>query len=133
MEYDLTPTVCRWLDDHFIVQILDFAEISQSYNPKDIIKAKLDVLSKTKMLDFARGQREKAIELGISGVEPLTDEEGDKQRVYEEIQSLKAACGPLLAVIEDEALLSQLQQEQQFNLPHLSLHYGVRFFYFLFL
>lgn len=50
--YDLTHTIAPFLDRHLVLPLLEFLQKGRC-DEKQILQAKLDLLSKTNMLDFA--------------------------------------------------------------------------------
>lgn len=53
-EYDLTYTIASYLDRHLVFPLLEFLDLKKDiYNEDDLLKAKLDLLEKTNMVDFA--------------------------------------------------------------------------------
>jgi len=50
--WDNSLQVAKYLDRHFVLQILEFVQQNKIYREKDILQAKIEVLSKTNMVDF---------------------------------------------------------------------------------
>jgi translation initiation factor 3 subunit E len=94
--HDLTTTLSQFLDPHQVLQLLEFLEERKMYKAQDIRKAKLDLVSKTKMLDFAMGQfkelyPDKEVPAGMHT---------RKEAVIKELETTQAACGPFVAALE---------------------------------
>ncbi|KAH6923248.1 hypothetical protein HPB50_025551 [Hyalomma asiaticum] len=51
-EWDLTCTVGQYIDRHMVFPLLEFLQNKSIYNEDDLLKAKLDLLQNTKMVDF---------------------------------------------------------------------------------
>ena len=51
--YDLTPVVSKFLDGHLVLPLLDHLESRGTFPKQELQRAKLAVISKTNMLDFA--------------------------------------------------------------------------------
>jgi len=96
--YDLTATMMKYLDRHQILPLLEFLQENKLYNSKDLQKAKLDLVSKTKMVDFAI---EEYKQLYNTEDVPAGMEE-QRTRVYNELSETQAACGALLEIVESE-------------------------------
>ena len=52
-KYDLTPRVAPNLDRHLVFPLLEFLQERQSYADEDILKAKIELLNQTNMVDYA--------------------------------------------------------------------------------
>jgi hypothetical protein len=53
IEYDLTQAHSKFLDKHLVFPLLEFASQKQLYDASDIEAAKLDLIGKTNMVDYA--------------------------------------------------------------------------------
>jgi len=51
--YDLTPRIAPNLDRHLVFPLLEFLQESQLYPDEQILKAKIELLNKTNMVDYA--------------------------------------------------------------------------------
>lgn len=51
-EWDLTCIVGQYIDRHMVFPLLEFLQNKSVYNEDDLLKAKLDLLQNTKMVDF---------------------------------------------------------------------------------
>jgi translation initiation factor 3 subunit E len=54
--FDLTPRLVQHLDRHLSITLLSHAEQRKLYRPDDIIRAKLEVIGGTKMVDAAEDE-----------------------------------------------------------------------------
>ena len=52
-QYDLTQNVSQFLDKHLVFPLLEFVAQKQLYDAADIEAAKLDLIGKTNMVDYA--------------------------------------------------------------------------------
>ncbi len=52
-QYDLTHELCKNLDRHLAFPLLEFLSNKELYDETDIQKAKIDLLQKTNMVDYA--------------------------------------------------------------------------------
>ncbi|CAN8063648.1 unnamed protein product [Agarophyton chilense] len=124
MEFDLTSTISEFLDRHLVIPLLDFIEqhpnMAGCFNPQDIMRAKLDLLSNTGMVDYAIEVHE-----DLYGTDPPEELVTRRDRVLLALQSLSEDAGPLLKVISDEKLFAELRNNNSFNLDNLSEAYGV--------
>ena len=51
--YDLTPRIAPNLDRHLVFPLLEFLQERQIYEDEHILKAKIELLNKTNMVDYA--------------------------------------------------------------------------------
>lgn len=51
--HDLTWKVAPQLDRHLVFPLLEFLQERQLYNDEEILKAKIELLSETNMVDYA--------------------------------------------------------------------------------
>lgn len=124
MELDLTRTISEYLDRHQVIPLLDF--ISQHpnmegvYNQDDIMKAKLDLLSNTGMVDYAIETHGE-----LYGTDPPEDLVVRRDKVIMALQALEGDASPLLSVVGDEDLMAELSKSGSFNMEYLSQNHGV--------
>lgn len=52
-KYDLTPRVAPHLDRHLVFPLLEFLQERGQYPEEDILKAKIELLNHTNMVDYA--------------------------------------------------------------------------------
>lgn len=52
-QYDLTAKVAPYLDRHLVFPLLEFLQDKQLYADDQILKAKIELLAKTNMVDYA--------------------------------------------------------------------------------
>lgn len=52
-DYDLTPRIAPNLDRHLVFPLLEFLQERQLYPDEQILKAKIELLNKTNMVDYA--------------------------------------------------------------------------------
>lgn len=118
--YDLTQTLAKYLDKHMVLPLLDFLHEKKLYATNDMLQAKIELASKTKMMDFFAGEYK-----ALHGKEP-DNLEAEKTAVYAELQSSQAAVGPLLNVLNDENHLAEtLTKDSNFTGDYLAEHYAV--------
>ena len=119
-QLDLTPRLAACLDKHMVLPLLDFLSEKKMYDQKELLAAKIELASKTKMVDFHAGEYK-----SLHGKEPA-DVEAHKAAVYAELQASQSAVGPLLAILNDENhLAEELVKEERFNPIELDKSHGV--------
>lgn len=52
-KYDLTPRIAPQLDRHLVFPLLEFLQERTLYPDEDMLKAKIELLNHTNMVDFA--------------------------------------------------------------------------------
>lgn len=52
-KYDLTPRIAPHLDRHLVFPLLEFLQERELYAEGDILKAKIELLNDTNMVDYA--------------------------------------------------------------------------------
>lgn len=124
MEFDLTSTISEYLDRHQVIPLLDFIgehpNMEGVYKQDDIMRAKLDLLSNTGMVDYA-------IETHVEmyGTDPPEELVKRRDMVLMALTNLGEDAGPLLNVIADEDLTAELREKGSFTLDYLSVNHGV--------
>ncbi|MFS7970020.1 putative eukaryotic translation initiation factor 3 subunit E [Helianthus anomalus] len=53
LKYDLTPRIAPNLDRHLVFPLLEFTQERQLYPNDQILKAKIELLNNTNMVDYA--------------------------------------------------------------------------------
>ena len=52
-DYDLTPRIAPHLDRHLVFPLLEFLQERQFYTEEQLLKAKIELLNNTNMVDYA--------------------------------------------------------------------------------
>ena len=122
-QWDLTNTVSPYLDRHMIFPLLEFldgliAKEAVSYNSRDVAEARLALLRPTHMVDYAVDvyrsihNSDAGATDGAAATAIPPEMEEQKQRVYQQLETLRAQCEPLDKLVKDE--------EQRVRLPFAS-------------
>ena len=74
-QYDLTQELCRNLDRHLAFPLLEFLSNKELYDEADIQKAKIDLLQKTNMVDYAA-----EIYTDLHGTEEIPEEMNTRRK-----------------------------------------------------
>ena len=119
--FDLSSHVIPYLDRHMVLPLIDFLMESKQYDSASLQQAKLELVSKTKMVDSASDEHKK-----IHGT-TAEDPQFAKQRtaVLGEFEASKKACGPLLAVVTSGKEFSDMVARREFTLDNLAHSHGV--------
>jgi translation initiation factor 3 subunit E len=123
-EYDLTHTLSPYLDVHLMFPILDF--VKDLYNASDMRLAKLELLTKTNMCDYA-------IDIAMNVEEGEQYDEAavpvelkeQRQAVVERMKELRAAVKPLRAIIDNAERVEELKEAGNFTREYLVAQDGV--------
>jgi len=101
--YDLTHKISPFLDRHMLVAVLDFLKEHAIYEEKDIVKAKIDIVAGTCMIDFALDMYK---EIGEDVPDSLV---ALKETTLEKVQSAQQKALPLLQILENEEDLAKIK------------------------
>jgi translation initiation factor 3 subunit E len=120
-KYDLTRTIGQYLDRHLVFPLLEFLGSKQIYPEADLLKGKLELLSKTNMVDFAGDMYKR-----LYDVEKMPQEMIERREiVVGRLKQLQSECATILCLIDDQALVKQLKTEKLFTPQHLQEKYEV--------
>lgn len=120
-EYDLTPRMAPNLDRHLVFPLLEFLQERQLYDDDHILKAKIDLLNNTNMVDYAMD-----IHKSLYHTEDVPNDMVDRRaEVVARLKSLEEAAAPLVAFLQNEAAVQELRADKQYNLQMLNDRYQV--------
>jgi len=102
--YDLTRKITPFLDRHLILPILAFLEEVELYEKTGVIRASLEILKGTKMIDFQVDKYQALAEEVPEGVEQL------REKVIAEMEEQKEKLLDLLHILEDSDQLQQMKK-----------------------
>ena len=124
MEHDLTGVISEFLDRHMVIPLLDFVSehpnMAGVYNQEDIAKAKLDLLSNTGMVDYAIETH-----VALYGTDPPEHLVTQRDRVLVALENLGLDVAPMIKLLSDQELISELREKSQFNMEYLSEEHGI--------
>lgn len=99
-EHDLLPKISPFLDKHLLFPLLEHIQKLEIYKEDEVLKGQLDLLQKTKLVDFAMDKYKL-----LHKTEEVPEDMKDKrQQVVLQLKELKADCKQLLTVLEDSSL-----------------------------
>jgi len=101
--YDLTQKISPFLDRQMLVPILDFLTEHKIYDETDIMKAKIEVVKGTCMIDFVIDM------YGELSQEVPQELETLKETTLEKVQSAQQKALPLLRILENEDDLTKIK------------------------
>jgi len=107
-EFDLTSRMSPYLDRHLVFPLLEFLPGKDLYNEADMLKGKIELLSKTNMVDFAMD-----VFSSLYPDKEVPKELRDKRvAVVSELKSLQSAVVPITQILEDKNVTEQIQNSR---------------------
>eukprot|EP00252_Welwitschia_mirabilis_P007466 TRINITY_DN18851_c0_g1_i3.p1 TRINITY_DN18851_c0_g1~~TRINITY_DN18851_c0_g1_i3.p1 ORF type:complete len:442 (-),score=81.90 TRINITY_DN18851_c0_g1_i3:371-1696(-) len=120
-EYDLTSRIAPHLDRHLVFPLLEFLQEKQLYPDEQILKAKIDLLSKTNMVDYAMD-----IHKSLYHTEDVPQEMTDRRvEVVARLKSLEEMAAPLVSFLQNPTLVQELRTDKAQNLQMLYERYQI--------
>ncbi|XP_069701620.1 eukaryotic translation initiation factor 3 subunit E [Periplaneta americana] len=104
-KFDLTSRMGQYLDRHLVFPLLEFLSAKQIYDENDLLRVKLDILSKTNMVDYAIDIRK---QLYPNEEVP----EAMKQRrlnVVSQLQELNESCELIIKLLTDDESMKKME------------------------
>jgi translation initiation factor 3 subunit E len=119
--YDLTPRIAPNLDRHLVFPILEFLQERQLYADEDILKAKIELLNNTNMVDYAMD-----IHKSLYHTEEVPQEMVERRmEVVARLKALEEAAAPLVSFLQNPNAVGELRADKQYNLQMLSERYQI--------
>jgi len=120
VECDLTATLSKSMDPHMVLPLLDFAHQRGLFREQDMLQAKVDLVSKTSMIDYAI---ELYQQLHNTDEEPA-DMAQARDAVMVKIEETEAASASFVEFLSDQQRVNELQHKNLFNVDYLSDKHG---------
>ncbi|XP_066148021.1 eukaryotic translation initiation factor 3 subunit E isoform X2 [Euwallacea fornicatus] len=131
-KYDLTAKIGQYLDRHLVFPLLEFLSAKEIYDETEVLKAKLEILSKTNMIDYAMDIRKQLYPRD----EIPDDLKQRRQHVVAQLQELQQRVEPILTIMgnddimknmenmrDSKTLITYLEKEVKFDMEMInSLH-----------
>ncbi|CAI8610889.1 unnamed protein product [Vicia faba] len=121
VEYDLTPRMAPNLDKHLVFPLLEFLQERQLYDDNHILKAKIDLLNNTNMVDYAMDFH-KTLYHTEDVPQDMVERRDD---VVARLKSLEDAAAPLVAFLQNPAAVQELRADKHYNLQMLNDKYQI--------
>uniref|UniRef100_A0A6U2FUM0 Eukaryotic translation initiation factor 3 subunit E n=1 Tax=Hemiselmis andersenii TaxID=464988 RepID=A0A6U2FUM0_HEMAN len=99
-QYDLLTKISPYLDKHLLFPLLEHVQEQKVYKEEDVLRAQVELLSKTKLVDFAVDKYKLLHKTDTAPPEMVNR----RKEVVAQIKEAKAECRPLLTLLEDPAL-----------------------------
>ncbi|KAI4381525.1 hypothetical protein MLD38_007590 [Melastoma candidum] len=120
-EHDLTPRIAPNLDRHLVFPLLEFLQERQLYPDEEILKSKIQLLSKTNMVDYAMD-----IHKSLYHTDDVPQDMVDRRaEVVARLKSLEEAAAPLVAFLQNPSALQELKADKNYNLHLLHDRYQI--------
>lgn len=104
-KFDLTSRMGQYLDRHLIFPLLEFLSAKQIYDENELLQVKLDILSKTNMVDYAIDIRKQL----YPNEEVPEDMKTRRLNVVHQLQELNDSCEPILSLMTDDELMKKME------------------------
>ncbi|KAG6469115.1 eukaryotic translation initiation factor 3 subunit E-like [Zingiber officinale] len=113
--HDLTSRIAPQLDRHLVFPLLEFLQERELYPNDEILKAKIQLLSHTNMVDYAMD-----IHKALYHTEDVPQAMVDRRvEVVSRLKSLEESAAPLISFLQDANLVQELRPDRQYNIQML--------------
>ncbi|KAI3784485.1 hypothetical protein L1987_43584 [Smallanthus sonchifolius] len=120
-KYDLTPRIAPNLDRHLVFPLLEFTQERELYPNDQILKAKIELLNNTNMVDYAMD-----IHKSLYHTEDVPQDMVDRRvEVVARLKSLEEAAAPLVTFLQNQNAVQELRADKQYNLQMLNERYQI--------
>ncbi|GLV42846.1 eukaryotic translation initiation factor 3 subunit e [Carabus blaptoides fortunei] len=104
-KFDLTSKIGQYLDRHLVFPLLEFLSAKETYNENELLKAKLDILSKTNMVDYAIDIRKQ-----LYPKEEVPEElKSRRAHVVSQLQELQDDVEPILTIMGNDEVMKNME------------------------
>ncbi|KAL3533718.1 hypothetical protein ACH5RR_007239 [Cinchona calisaya] len=119
--YDLTPRIAPNLDRHLVFPLLEFLQERQLYQDQDILKAKIELLNHTNMVDYAMD-----IHKSLYHTEEVPQDMLERRaEVVARLKSLEEGAAPWITFLQNPNAVQELRADKQHNLQMLNDRYQI--------
>lgn len=113
-KYDLTNTIVKYLDRHMVIPLIEFlSNNTQLYNKDDLKKAKLELLSETRMVDYYNQLNNEIYSKDIDGFNT------HREQVLSEIKTAETASNQIIDILSNPEITQQLRYDKLSNIQFL--------------
>lgn len=120
-KYDLTPRIAPQLDRHLVFPLLEFLQERTLYPDEDMLKAKIELLNHTNMVDYAMD-----IHKSLYHTEDVPQEMMERRaEVVARLKALEEAAAPLINFLQNSSAVQELRADKQHNLQLLQERYQI--------
>eukprot|EP00976_Prorocentrum_cordatum_P114744 1195891-Prorocentrum_minimum.AAC.10 len=120
-QYDLTSKIGCYLDRHLFFPLLEFVQLKKTFPENEVLQAKIELLQKTSMVDFAMD-----IYKNLHSTEEVPQEMIDRRHeVLKKLKSSQEGAASLLQFLSNGNLVKQLRQDKAYNLQYLQQEHTI--------
>lgn len=120
-QYELSQTLAKHLDRHLVFPLLEFLQEKGIYSEGDILKAKLALLDKTNMVDFAMD-----IYKGLNNVDDVPAAMKERRtEVVARLRQLQTDVEPIIRCLQNPGVVKNFRQDKAFNLQFLQEEFSI--------
>ncbi|XP_033232233.1 eukaryotic translation initiation factor 3 subunit E isoform X2 [Belonocnema kinseyi] len=103
--FDLTFRIGQNLDRHLVFPLLEFLSAKEIYDENELLQVKLDILSKTNMIDYAIDIRKQL----YPDLEVPAELKSRRANVVQELQLLQNNCSVVLQLMNNEDIMKKME------------------------
>eukprot|EP01006_Ploeotia_vitrea_P036678 TRINITY_DN66043_c7_g1_i1.p1 TRINITY_DN66043_c7_g1~~TRINITY_DN66043_c7_g1_i1.p1 ORF type:complete len:485 (-),score=302.22 TRINITY_DN66043_c7_g1_i1:1588-3012(-) len=120
-KYDLTNKLAERLDRHMVLPLLQFLSEQRVYKEADLRAARLQLVQSTSMVDTAIDEYK-----AVHGVQQAPKAMLERKKaVIQRLKDAQKETQRIVAVVEDEALVQRLQNEDAYHLASLAQRHKI--------
>ncbi|KAK4485471.1 hypothetical protein RD792_008113 [Penstemon davidsonii] len=120
-KYDLTQRIAPQLDRHLVFPLLEFLQERGMYPDEELLKAKIELLNHTNMVDYAMD-----IHKSLYRTEDVPQEMMERRaEVVGRLKALEEGAAPLIAFLQNPNAVQELRSDKQQNLQILKERYQI--------
>lgn len=119
--HELSRTLSKFLDRHLIFPLLEFLQDKGIYAEEDILKAKIALLQKTNMVDFAMDIYKDLYQTDDVPAEMTAR----RAEVVGRLRDLQKAVDPIIAALSNPEVIRNFRQDRAFNLQLLKEEFDI--------
>jgi translation initiation factor 3 subunit E len=120
-KHDLTSELGKFLDRHLVFPLLEFLQAKKVYPEAEILEAKIALLQKTNMLDFAAD-----IYKSLHNAKDVPPEMTKRrEEVIANLTELQAKAEKVVTFLSDPTLVKQLRSDKAYNINFLKENHGI--------
>ncbi|KAI8467299.1 MAG: eukaryotic initiation factor [Monoraphidium minutum] len=120
-QHELSRTLSKYLDRHLIFPLLEFLQDKGIYAEDDLLKAKIALLQKTNMVDFAMDIHKDLYQTEDVPAD-MTERRGE---VVSRLRHLQKAVDPIIACLSNQNVIRNFRQDRSFNLQFLKEEFDI--------
>ena len=120
-KHDLTSELGKFLDRHLVFPLLEFLQAKKVYPEAEILEAKIALLQKTNMLDFAAD-----IYKSLHNAKDVPPEMTKRrEEVIANLTELQAKAEKVVTFLSDPTLVKQLRSDKAYNINFLKENHDI--------